>query len=61
MEDIMADKQRRPDADKPDKSQVEPYAPPRHPDVNVPDQQFEGEEPKRKSHEREQRDNPKPG
>ncbi len=24
------------------KSQTEPYAPPEHPDVNVPEQQFEG-------------------
>lgn len=28
--------------------ELEPYAPPEHPDVNVPEQQFEGERQERK-------------
>jgi hypothetical protein len=39
----MADKDRRPSKGREEHPETEPYAPPRHPDVHVPEQQFEGD------------------
>jgi len=40
-------------AQPPRKPQLEPFAPPDHPDVNVPEQQFEGDSKGRRGAERE--------
>lgn len=49
----MASKDKRPDKEHPE---LHPYAPPEHPDVNVPEQQFEGERQQGKKQKKQDSD-----
>lgn len=52
----MASKHKRPNEEHPE---LHPYAPPQHPDVNVPEQQFDATRPSRKKTDRKPHARPK--
>lgn len=54
----MAEKDKQSQDQRTDRPETKPYAPPRHPDVHVPEQQFEGDADKGNKPDKQGGDHP---